>query len=59
MPKFVQHLYWDALEYYLLACHIKKLSNPRYEPTMKIANDRWNLFKKAAGAVNCDTYLVI
>lgn len=59
MPKFVQHLYWDALEYYLLASHIKKRSNPRYEPTMKIANDRWNLFKKAAGAVNCDTYLVI
>lgn len=59
MPSSVQHLYWDALEYYLLACHIKKLSNPRYEPTIKIANDRWNLFKKAAKAVDSDTYLVI
>lgn len=59
MPKSVQHLYWDALEYYLLACHIKKLSNPRYEPTMKIANDRWNLFKKAAKTVDSDTYFVI
>ncbi len=59
MPQNVQHLYWDALEYYLLACHIKKLSNPRYEPTIKIANDRWNLFKKAAKTVDSDTYFVI
>lgn len=44
MPERLQHLYFDALEYYLLATHIKKLSNPRYQPLLNIFAERWSIF---------------
>lgn len=44
MPERLQHLYFDALEYYLLATHIKKNTNPRYQPTVDLFKSRWTTF---------------
>lgn len=59
MPERVQHLYFDALEYFLLAEHIKKQTNARWQPTMKIANDRWLTFIKSTRQADSETYFVI
>lgn len=59
MPERVQHLYFDALEYFLLADHIKKQTNARWQPTLEIANARWQTFLKGARKSDSDTYFVI
>lgn len=51
MPERVQHLYFDALEYYVLATNMRKESNPRWQPTLEIFNQRWRIFLKG-----CKTY---
>lgn len=59
MPERVQHLYFDALEYFLLADHIKKQTNARWQPTLQIAEARWNTFLKGARKADTETYIVI
>ena len=59
MPERVQHLYFDALEYFLLADHIKKQTNARWQPTLQIAEARWNTFLKGARRADTDTYILI
>lgn len=59
MPERVQHLYFDALEYFLLADHIKKQTNARWQPTMQIAEARWQTFLKGARKADTETYIVI
>ena len=59
MPERVQHLYFDALEYFLLADHIKKQTNARWQPTMEIAKARWQTFLKGARKADTETYIVI
>lgn len=59
MPERVQHLYFDALEYFLLADHIKKQTNARWQPTMEIAKARWQTFLKGARHTDTETYIVI
>lgn len=59
MPERVQHLYFDALEYFLLADHIKKQTNARWQPTMQIAEARWQTFLKGARRADTDTYIII
>lgn len=59
MPERVQHLYFDALEYFLLADHIKKQTNARWQPTMQIAEQRWQTFLKGARRADTETYIII
>ena len=59
MPERVQHLYFDALEYFLLADHIKKQTNARWQPTMQIAESRWQTFLKGARRADTETYIII
>lgn len=59
MPERVQHLYFDALEYFLLADHIKKQTNARWQPTMEIAKARWQTFLKGARKADTETYFII
>jgi len=59
MPERVQHLYFDALEYFLLADHIKKQTNARWQPTYEIAKARWQTFLKGARKADTETYIVI
>ena len=59
MPERVQHLYFDALEYFLLADHIKKQTNARWQPTMQIAEARWQTFLKGSRKADTDTYIII
>lgn len=59
MPDRVQHLYFDALEYFLLADHIKKQTNARWQPTMQIAEARWQTFLKGARKADTETYIII
>lgn len=59
MPERVQHLYFDALEYFLLADHIKKQTNARWQPTMQIAEARWQTFLRGARRADTDTYIII
>ena len=59
MPERVQHLYFDALEYFLLADHIKKQTNARWQPTMEIAKARWQTFLKGARKADTETYIII
>ena len=59
MPERVQHLYFDALEYFLLADHIKKQTNARWQPTMEIAKARWQTFLKGSRKADTETYIVI
>lgn len=44
MPEQYQHLYFDALEYYVLATNMRKVSNPRWQPTLDIFNEKWKIF---------------
>ena len=59
VPERVQHLYFDALEYFLLADHIKKQTNARWQPTMQIAEARWQTFLRGARRADTDTYIII
>lgn len=59
MPERVQHLYFDALEYFLLADHIKKQTNARWQPTLQIAKDRWQVFLQGARRSDSETYFLI
>lgn len=59
MPENVQHLYFDALEYFLLADHIKKVTNARWQPTMQIAQARWKVFLNGAKKTDNETYFRI
>lgn len=59
MPERVQHLYFDALEYYVLADYMRKQSNARWQPTMEIFEARWKVFLKACQPTDVETYFVI
>lgn len=51
MPERVQHLYFDALEYYVLATNMRKQSNPRWQPTLEIFREKWRIFLRG-----CNSY---
>lgn len=53
MPEQFQHLYFDALEYYVLYEYMRKVSNPRFEPTYRIFKEKWAIFLR--GSQNVDT----
>lgn len=47
MLERVQHLYFDALEYYVLSENMRKQSNPRWQPTIAIFEEKWKIFLRA------------
>lgn len=59
MPERVQHLYFDALEYYVLTENMRKQSNPRWQPTQQIFEAKWRVFLKACRGTDSDTYFAI
>ena len=59
MPEQYQHLYFDALEYYVLAENMRKVSNARYEPTLAIFNEKWKVFLRGCQAVDGETIFSI
>jgi hypothetical protein len=59
MPEQYQHLYFDALEYYVIAENVRKVSNARYEPTLAIFNDKWKIFLRGCQAVESETIFTI
>lgn len=59
MPEQYQHLYFDALEYYVLATNMRKASNPRWEPTLAIFSEKWKIFLKGCQAVESETRFTI
>ena len=59
MPEQFQHLYFDALEYYVLATNMRKQSNPRWQPTLEIFRQRWNTFLRGSKSVDSESYFVI
>ena len=59
MPELYQHLYFDALEYYVLAENMRKISNAKYEPTLAIFNEKWKIFLKGCQAVESETRFTI
>lgn len=59
MPEQYQHLYFDALEYYVLATNMRKMSNPRWQPTLEIFKERWNVFLRGSKPVQSETYFSI
>lgn len=59
MPDRVQHLYFDALEYRVLFEYMRKQSNPRWEPTLQLFNEKWQAFLKASKTTDTETYFVI
>jgi len=59
MPEQFQHLYFDALEYYVLATNMRKQSNPRWQPTLAIFEQRWQTFLKGSKSVDTDTIFTI
>lgn len=59
MPEQYQHLYFDALEYYVLAINMRKLSNPRYEPTLAIFEKKWKTFLRGCQPVESETRFTI
>ena len=59
MPEKFQHLYFDALEYYVLYEYMRKVSNPRFEPTYKIFQDKWRTFLKGCNTVDSETMFTI
>lgn len=59
MPEQYQHLYFDALEYYVLAENMRKVSNARYEPTLAIFNEKWKIFLRGCQAVENETVFTI
>lgn len=59
MPEQFQHLYFDALEYYVLATNMRKMSNPRWQPTLEIFKKRWQVFLRGSQNVESDTVFTI
>lgn len=59
MPEQYQHLYFDALEYYVLSTYMRKASNPRWEPTYAIFEQRWRIFLRGCQAVESETIFSI
>lgn len=59
MPEQFQHLYFDALEYYVLATNMRKQSNPRWQPTLEIFRQRWNTFLRGSKAIDSETMFAI
>lgn len=59
MPERVQHLYFDALEYRVLYENTRKQSNPRWQPTLQLFNEKWQVFLRASRESNSDTYFII
>ena len=59
MPEQYQHLYFDALEYYVLAVTLRKVLSPRYEPTLEIFQQRWRVFLKGSQPVESETVFTI
>ena len=55
MPEQFQHLYFDALEYYVLATNMRKMSNPRWQPTLEIFREKWQIFLRGSKAVESET----
>lgn len=59
MPEQFQHMYFDALEYYVLATNMRKQSNPRWQPTLEIFRQRWNTFLRGSKTVDSETIFTI
>lgn len=59
MPEQFQHLYFDALEYYVLATNMRKQSNPRWQPTLEIFRQKWNTFLRGCRTVESETVFTI
>ena len=59
MPEQFQHLYFDALEYYVLATNMRKQSNPRWQPTLEIFNQKWQTFLRGCKTVESETRFTI
>ncbi len=55
MPEQFQHLYFDALEYFILYEYMRKLSNPRFEPTYRIFQEKWSAFLRGCKPVDSET----
>ena len=59
MPEQYQHLYFDALEYYVLATNMRKQSNPRWQPTLEIFRQKWQVFLRGVKPVDSETVFTI
>lgn len=59
MPEQFQHLYFDALEYYVLATNMRKQSNPRWQPTLEIFRQKWQTFLRGCKTVESETRFTI
>ena len=59
MPEQYQHLYFDALEYYVLATNMRKQSNPRWQPTLEIFRQKWLVFLRGSKTVESETIFTI
>lgn len=59
MPEQYQHLYFDALEYYVLATYMRKVTNARWQPTLQIFEQRWKVFLRGCQAVEGETVFTI
>jgi len=59
MPEQFQHLYFDALEYYVLATNMRKTSNARWQPTVELFNQKWSTFLKGCKTVDTETIFTI
>lgn len=59
MPERFQHLYFDALEYRVLAENLRKISNARYEPTLQLFNEKWLVFLRGCKTVDTETIFTI
>lgn len=59
MPERVQHLYFDALEYRVLFEYMRKQSNPRWQPTEQLFQEKWKIFTKACKSNDSETYFTI
>lgn len=59
MPERVQHLYFDALEYRVLFEYMRKQSNPRWQPTEQLFNEKWKVFLKSCKPADTETYFAI
>lgn len=59
MPERFQHLYFDALEYYVLYQYMRKASNPRFEPTYRIFTEKWQTFLRGSKTVESETRFTI
>lgn len=59
MPEQYQHLYFDALEYYVLAENMRKVSNPRFEPTLALFREKWRIFLRGCQPIDSETVFTI